>query len=339
MQSLGNSTAWFPHYQWGAETDNVIDLQFSEFDAQAERLAGHDQEYLQLTDGPFHGRFLSCYLGDISLHLECANQALSQSIAASKNMYSIGVVLSGEAPFRVDGIEIDTTSFFVVPPHTSFHLYSPTNGAIMACVIARPVLEAAIENMPSVQQVFLENGAQVRCFRSPQASDRMRQDAMNALCASNLKADADVSPEFLGHALLHSFLTCLYLEFAAQPNLVTAGASKGFKRFAAIRALIEARSPALSESLDAISQQSGMSKRTLQYAFSSEVSLGVTAYLRHTRLRAVRRKLLDPESRRISIGDVAAQYGYWSWSHFSQQYHKHFGERPSETRDRLPPIV
>ncbi|MEP5152919.1 helix-turn-helix domain-containing protein [Planktotalea sp.] len=333
MKSHYNSDAWLPDHKWGAIAEHVIDLEFSDFDAQAERLTGHDQEYLQLTDGQFWGRFLSCFLGDVSLHFEQANQALSQSIAASSDTYSIGVVLSGDL-FRVDGIDVDRSSFFIVPPHTSFHLYSPKDGAILACVIDRQVMEQAVQHMPNVQDWFLGQGRHIRCLRAPKIADRLRHDAMSALHASCMSSDQNALPKSLGHAVLHSFLACLFLEFSAQASPDFAGHSKGFKHFASIKSLLET-DPPTDASLDKISQDLGVSKRSLQYAFSSEVSLGVTGYLRHTRLRSVRRRLLDPHSRDTSIGDIAAQYGYWSWSHFSQQYSKHFGERPSDTRERL----
>lgn len=334
MQRLENSITWFPERKWRATADSVTDLEFLEFDEQAQRLVGHDQDYLQLTDGQFRGRFVSCYLGDVSLHFERANQALSQSIAASKDAYSIGVALSGAAPFRVDGIDVDRLSFFIVPPHSSFHLFSPKDGAILALVIDKSLLEKAIIDMPRIRDWFLGLEGQVGLLRAPKIADRLRHDAMNALRASCDDTGYGPSPASLGQALTNSFLTCLFLEFAAQFSPDLAGYSKGFRRFAAIKSILEA-SPLQTTSPDEISHALGISKRSLQYAFSSEVSLGVAGYLRHSRLRSVRRSLLDPKSRNISIGDIAAQNGYWSWSHFSQQYSKHFGERPSDTRLRL----
>ncbi|MEP5728923.1 MAG: helix-turn-helix domain-containing protein [Sulfitobacter sp.] len=334
MQKFENSNTWFPERKWRATTGGVTDLEFLEFDEQAQRLVGYDQDYLQLTDGQFRGRFVSCYLGDVSLHFERANQALSQSIAASTNTYSIGVVLSGAAPFRVDGIDIDQLSLFVVPPHTSFHLFSPKDGAILAVVLEKFVLEEAIRDMPRIRDWVLGLGQQVGCLHAPMIADRLRHDAKNALFASCNDSEYGTDPASHGQALTNSFLTCLFLEFSAQHSLDLAGHSKGFRRFAAIKSKLEASLPQ-NASPEEISNGLGISKRSLQYAFSSEVSLGVAGYLRHSRLRSVRRGLLDPTRRNISIGDIAAQYGYWSWSHFSQQYSKHFGERPSDTRLRL----
>jgi AraC family ethanolamine operon transcriptional activator len=38
--------------------------------------------------------------------------------------------------------------------------------------------------------------------------------------------------------------------------------------------------------------------------------------------------------RRVSIGDVAASWGFWHWSHFAGKYRELFGELPSQTLQR-----
>ncbi|MEM1148986.1 MAG: helix-turn-helix domain-containing protein [Pseudomonadota bacterium] len=63
-----------------------------------------------------------------------------------------------------------------------------------------------------------------------------------------------------------------------------------------------------------------------------EVSLEVTGYLRHRCLHAVRRALQHDAGQNSTIGDLAAQYGFWNWSYISQLYDQLFGELPSETR-------
>lgn len=334
MQRPANSITWFPERQWRAKTADVTDLEFFEFDEQAQRLVGYDQEYLQLTDGQFRGRFVTCNLGEVGLHFERANQALSQSIAASSDTYSIGVALSGTAAFRLDGIDVDWSSFFIVPPDTSFHLFSPKDGAILAIVIDKSALEGAVKDMPYLQDWLFGLGPRVGCLRAPKIADRLRQDAMNALRASCNATECGALLASLGQALTSSFITCLFLEFSARFGPEFVRQSKGFQRFAAIKSLLEASQPE-DVSPEEISQTLGISKRSLQYAFASEVSLGVAGYLRYCRLRSVRRSLLDPARQEISIGDIAAHHGYWNWSHFSQQYSKHFGERPSDTRLKL----
>ncbi|MCB1452789.1 MAG: helix-turn-helix transcriptional regulator, partial [Rhizobiaceae bacterium] len=75
-----------------------------------------------------------------------------------------------------------------------------------------------------------------------------------------------------------------------------------------------------------------VSKRTVEQAFSSNVSVGPLTYSRILRLHQVRRKLMDPSMATLSIGDIAAEHGFWDWSRFSQHYRRQFGSLPSAAR-------
>jgi hypothetical protein len=52
------STRWFPACGLCERNAWLSDKVYKDFDHQAEQLSGHDQSYLQLTAGPFRGRFL-----------------------------------------------------------------------------------------------------------------------------------------------------------------------------------------------------------------------------------------------------------------------------------------
>jgi AraC family transcriptional regulator, ethanolamine operon transcriptional activator len=54
--------------------------------------------------------------------------------------------------------------------------------------------------------------------------------------------------------------------------------------------------------------------------------------------RIEQRELLRNDATSQSIGDVAARWGMWHWSRFSQEYKETFGELPSQTRRRQSPL-
>jgi len=74
-----------------------------------------------------------------------------------------------------------------------------------------------------------------------------------------------------------------------------------------------------------------VSRRTLQYCFREVLGVRPVYYLRALRLAGVRRELKACGTRRTSVGDVAARWGFWHLSHFAADYRKMFGELPSET--------
>jgi AraC family transcriptional regulator, ethanolamine operon transcriptional activator len=77
----------------------------------------------------------------------------------------------------------------------------------------------------------------------------------------------------------------------------------------------------------------GISRRHLQTCFNRSVGLSATEFVRAERLNRVRQALCDArrEGRLISIGDVAAAWGFWHLSRFAADYRDMFGELPSET--------
>jgi AraC family ethanolamine operon transcriptional activator len=77
----------------------------------------------------------------------------------------------------------------------------------------------------------------------------------------------------------------------------------------------------------------GVSRRTLQDCFQDAFGVSPSQFLRFARLNAVRRELIvhAATGRRVSIGDVAASWGFWHWSRFARNYRELFGELPSQT--------
>jgi AraC family ethanolamine operon transcriptional activator len=80
----------------------------------------------------------------------------------------------------------------------------------------------------------------------------------------------------------------------------------------------------------------GVSERTLEYAFKETMGLAPMAYLIRLRLHRVRRGLLAATHGSTTISAVALNCGFWHFGDFSRAYKACFGERPSETLRRKP---
>jgi len=85
-------------------------------------------------------------------------------------------------------------------------------------------------------------------------------------------------------------------------------------------------------------QATGVSERTLQYAFQTTLGISPMSYLRRRRLHEVRRMLKAADPAASTVSAIACQAGFWHFSDFSQAYKELFDELPSETlRDIMPP--
>ncbi|WP_390618296.1 AraC family transcriptional regulator [Maricurvus nonylphenolicus] len=84
--------------------------------------------------------------------------------------------------------------------------------------------------------------------------------------------------------------------------------------------------------LEELANVSGSSIRKLQADFSKQFNVGPKTYIKQARLRQVRQALQQDNNLDKSVGDIAAEWGFFHASHFSREYKKLFGESPSETQ-------
>jgi AraC-like DNA-binding protein len=77
---------------------------------------------------------------------------------------------------------------------------------------------------------------------------------------------------------------------------------------------------------------SGVSERTLVYAFRETYQVSPKEYIQSLKLNKVRSDLIKGEDDMIST--IAAKYGFWHMGQFAADYKKWFGELPSHTRKK-----
>jgi AraC-like DNA-binding protein len=78
----------------------------------------------------------------------------------------------------------------------------------------------------------------------------------------------------------------------------------------------------------------GVSERTLQYAFQEVMGMSPVAYLTRLRLHRVRKALRMGTHGSTTVSAEALRWGFWHFGDFSHAYKDCFGELPSETLRR-----
>jgi AraC family ethanolamine operon transcriptional activator len=81
----------------------------------------------------------------------------------------------------------------------------------------------------------------------------------------------------------------------------------------------------------------GVSERTLEYAFQEVIGMSPMAYLTRLRLHRVRQVLRMAPHGSTTVSTEALNWGFWHLGDFSRAYKNCFGELPSETLRRKPP--
>jgi len=76
------------------------------------------------------------------------------------------------------------------------------------------------------------------------------------------------------------------------------------------------------------------SERTLERAFIHEYGISPKKYLLGERMYGVHRQLWQSLPSEVGVGQVANAWGFWHMGQFAKDYHRLFGELPSETLNR-----
>jgi len=79
---------------------------------------------------------------------------------------------------------------------------------------------------------------------------------------------------------------------------------------------------------------SGISERSLQYAFQDAFGMPPNIIMQYRRLHFVRQELLLSDTKSVSVTEVAMKFGFLELGRFANRYKKLFGELPSQTLAR-----
>lgn len=83
-------------------------------------------------------------------------------------------------------------------------------------------------------------------------------------------------------------------------------------------------------SVQQICALTGVSERTLQYAFRAKYKVSPSEYIKAVRLNNVKRELILSKGKNINISSVAGKYCFWHMGQFAKDFKLQFGMLPSE---------
>ena len=309
-----------------------VDQRFDDFDAQSGQLAGHDQEYVQLSPGAFRGRFVSAFLGGgTSLHLETANRALAQRVGCPNGLISLGLVVGHGPSFRANGVELGGDQLLITNPGCELSLHSPAGGKILAICIEQSALDrvAAGGELP---RPLDPSAGRIAVIEAPVLAARLRGAALDLLRAVRARG----RPAVRGN-VARPLAAAIEAEFAlheAVRDRWTSGPRAGdYRTFVKAKAVMATGAMAEFD-YARLSEATSRSARSIQLAFLRHAGITPLRYFRSVKLTEARRALLSCRKGQRTVGDIAAECGFWCHSRFAQLYRRQFGELPSQTMDR-----
>ena len=302
---------------------------FDEFDACADALLSWEIEAVQLDRGPFVGELVQARSPAALVSEMTFGRALHQKGEPPRGMRTLGVpadptqqirfqnnwVHGNQLPFFPRGSELDCVSL------AAFHVFSVSYEEDRASEICQALAGTDYDEL-------LANRNVVDC--SPGALQSIRH-AIHEFISSSVRHEeaegqADSVHRDCGLDLIQTIVEALTLDEGPHPP-------EPFSvRERAVRRSLDLIDGSSREPLSVVDlcRTTGVSRRTLEYAFQERFGLSPKAYMLARRLGEVRAELrLDHAGQ--SITGIANQWGFHHLSRFAAFYRRQFGELPSET--------
>lgn len=138
----------------------------------------------------------------------------------------------------------------------------------------------------------------------------------------------------LEQELIQSLIQCLTPMEARADTAASRSHSRVMKRF---RMMLEAH-PDRAMHVPELCTAIGVSGRTLRACCQEYLGMGPSRYLWLRRMHLVRRQLTLADPSAASVTATATLYGFWELGRFAVAYRALFGELPSVTLQRAPPL-
>ena len=290
---------------------------FRNIDHQAEQLTGFDQAYQQLEGGAYDGAFLACDSAETGFFVERTNCRLGQQGAGPTDTISAVVLLSDPGHTVSNGSPFTMDDVLLVGPGGAYE-------AVVDAGAEPAVFSVSLESAPALplRRLSRQQAGRVRRIADPELSRKFRAVAANVLRSWDADSGSIAVPRAVVQALM--------LELLTAPCAARGSSHRSIQLYREARDVMLA-SLAEPLSMPEVASRVGTSRRTLEQAFDTCVSVSPARFQKLLRLNNARRLL---ESGQHSVSRAASSSGLHHLGRFSGDYHDLFGELPSETAQR-----
>ncbi len=302
----------------------MINLSFTEFEEYAEAIQHVDLRCMVTGVKQMH--WSRYYLEVDSIHIQGGFEGCPMIFegATHRGFWTFYLQRTGELGL-VNGLHLDTESVTVAPPDAQFCFNSPgefnSQTIHIPTEILFPINIASGWSHKSVRVLKpgygLVNRLRTLIDRFIQAS------AIEPLVVTTTAAVANFSETLLD---------------TARQILATGDPAIGHDRLAASRCQLVSTAiqfvddcPEKSLSINGLAQIAGVSERKLRFAFVDSLGMSPLKYLSLRRFHQAREVLRGAAPDELTVSSVAAQLGFWDLGRFAGNYHRIFGEYPSES--------
>jgi AraC-like DNA-binding protein len=314
----------------------VLSRRFDSMHDLTTQVQGWDIDFRQIDEGPLTVDLLQVGTGRCLLSRARFNRRFHQRGVSPAGMRTFGVLESGVTDVTWGGREVDETTLIVFHPLGDFEAVAAAGFHCYVISFAERHLGLVAEHLGFEQVLRKLDGADMVTLPDLDEMADLRS-VVRTFCAKvegiRERNPASVLPADLVERLEH--------EIPGRILAALAGSDVDLRlppeelRYQAARRAVEFAEDNSEEVLtvEDLLEATGVSRRTLNYAFRGHLGVTPKTYLKSMRLDAARLEL-EVSGPGAKIADIANRYGFWHLGQFAADYRKQFGELPSETLRR-----
>ncbi len=310
------------------DTSILLHRWFDDFDELAVAARHWDLDLMQLDCGRFEGEAVQVVSGGVLFSEGRFGRALTQQGAAPGGMRSFVVPAGPDVRFRWRGKDIGPNDLLSFPRNGELSAISNSDFHVFTISLPEGLLEAAaqVADAPRLPEILRRE--RVRCSSSILKPIRKRLHEVSRAVKRERRQSGKLA------ALENLLLDVPHLILRAMAVASASADAKPVRRRiqAAERAkayISEFRNWPLT--VCHLCEATGLSERTLQYAFLEQLGVTPMAYVRAFRLNNVRRELRRSNPSDTKISEIAGRWGFWHMGQFAADYRAQFSELPSQT--------
>ena len=310
----------------------VVTNHFADFEELADSVRAWDLDFRQLDPGESPAELAQICYGRIQLSHACFNRRYEQRGGAPTGTRTFALLEEGVTGVTWCGRQITDRTLLMFDASGGFEAISQPGFKVFTFAVPVVMLmdSANALGIPGTENISSgDNTLEL----TPSTARALRQHMKQLKCAATSDPGILDASEFI-HELKYA-LPGRLMEIIALPKGTSKRPAFRTRHLALKKAVIHINSsPDKVFNVNDLCRITGVSERTLQYAFKEHFGISPKRYLMHVRLNAVRKALSRATPGEVTITDMANRFGFWHMGQFAADYRLLFSELPSETLNK-----
>lgn len=303
-----------------------------------------DYNCRQLSAGRFAGMLERLDLNGIEIVREHHSQDIQKAGVMPPHICTLSLIERAEGNARFAQFAEDAADqLFFMPGETEFDAIVP--GGLSTCYV-RLDQSALLKGLATLNEplaAHLASGGGLQALgMASKTPFELSLRALDAIARDPRTGHRGASPQALRRSLFELVLISVSASVEVMPGTHPSLHARRRSLHILRRAqtyMEEQLEQGFNPSLVDLCLHTGVSERTLQYAFRDQLGLTPNAYLRLLRLNGVRAELLTSSAEVTSVTQVATRWGFLHLGRFARAYRELFKEPPAATLARAQRIL